>query len=239
MQVFITRPAADGQDLADKLRALPGAEPVLTPLLEIIGRPGPAISLESAQALAFTSANGVRAFAARQPDREIPVLAVGPASAEAARKAGFSDIREAAGDVAALADLIIRTCKPSGGVIHHMGGAALAGDLAGALSAEGFTVERHVLYEARKATALPGPIRTALERAEPSIVCAYSPRTARTLRDLVSAGGLTAQARALTLIALSPAVAEAIHPLQVGAVEVARVPQSEDILALVRHRVSC
>ena len=60
-------------------------------------------------ALLFTSANGVRALAALTPRRDLPALCVGPATAAAARQAGFVNCFEAAGDARALADLARRS----------------------------------------------------------------------------------------------------------------------------------
>lgn len=57
-------------------------------------------------ALAFTSGNGVAAFAALTPQRGLPVFAVGDATAAAARDAGFNAVRSAAGDLGDLAGLI-------------------------------------------------------------------------------------------------------------------------------------
>jgi uroporphyrinogen-III synthase len=54
-------------------------------------------------ALAFTSVNGVEAFAARSAWRETRVFAVGAATAAAARAAGFADIVSSEGGVTALA----------------------------------------------------------------------------------------------------------------------------------------
>lgn len=57
-------------------------------------------------ALAFTSGNGVAAFAALTPERGLPVFAVGDATAAAAREAGFTAVRSASGDLGDLAGMI-------------------------------------------------------------------------------------------------------------------------------------
>ena len=54
-------------------------------------------------ALAFTSVNGVAAFAALTPRRDRPVFAVGDATAQAAHDAGFADVLSASGDLRDLA----------------------------------------------------------------------------------------------------------------------------------------
>lgn len=57
-------------------------------------------------ALAFTSGNGVAAFAALTAERGLPVFAVGDATAAAAREAGFTAVRSASGDLGDLAGMI-------------------------------------------------------------------------------------------------------------------------------------
>jgi uroporphyrinogen-III synthase len=55
------------------------------------------------EALLFTSPQGPRfAGAAAEPYRSLPAFAVGARTAAAAREAGFTDVREGGGDVAAL-----------------------------------------------------------------------------------------------------------------------------------------
>jgi uroporphyrinogen-III synthase len=81
--------------------------------LRIAGRPAAGgrdpvaeIDLTHVAALAFTSVNGVEAFARLSAERRSPVFAVGDRTARAAREAGFADVVSADGDVEALAALI-------------------------------------------------------------------------------------------------------------------------------------
>src|SRR5690348_13331331 len=103
-QALVTRPEADAQALAEALAAR-GVEPVIEPLLQIGFREGAAPDLAGAQALLFTSANGARACAAASPRRDLPVLAVGDATARAARELGYVRVESAGGDVEDLARL--------------------------------------------------------------------------------------------------------------------------------------
>ena len=90
MRIWITRAEPGASRTAEKLRAL-GHEPVVAPLLQARPLPGE-IGLTGVGALAFTSANGVNAFAERSPERSLPVFAVGDATAAAAHKAGFAEV---------------------------------------------------------------------------------------------------------------------------------------------------
>ena len=113
MRVWVTRPEEDAAELAEALRA-EGVEVLVEPLLRIVYTDGPPLDLTGVQALIATSANGVRAFARRNQQRDVPVLAVGAATARAARAAGFTSVESAAGDVAALARLRTRSGARAG-----------------------------------------------------------------------------------------------------------------------------
>src|SRR5690349_18217460 len=102
MRVLVTRPLDDSIETATRLAAQ-GHESVITPLLSVRFLEGEALSLDGVQAVLATSANGIRALVRRTARRDVPVFAVGRQSAEEARVAGFSDVRNAEGGSAALA----------------------------------------------------------------------------------------------------------------------------------------
>lgn len=111
MRVLVTRPEASGHQTAKRLRER-GFEPVLLPLtrpVHDIEATGNALR-HPHWALAISSAEAARSLepALRQrPDLlSTLVFAVGPASADAASKAGFTRIETAAGEGVSLADLI-------------------------------------------------------------------------------------------------------------------------------------
>lgn len=149
MRIWITRAEPGASRTAEKLRAL-GHQPVIAPLLEVHPLPG-RIVLDGVGALAFTSANGVRAFAERSPDpdlwRALPVFAVGDATAAAAQKAGFGQVMSASGDLHALADLIAAHAPAIKGAVLAPGPREPAGDLPRALAAQGVTGRALALYE--------------------------------------------------------------------------------------------
>jgi len=145
MRIWITRAEPGAGRTAEKLRAL-GHEPVVAPLLEVHALPAE-IVLDGVAALAFTSANGVRAFAERSPERGLPVFTVGDSTAAAARKAGFDEVRSASGDLDALADLIAAHARSLQGAVLAPGPREPAGDLPRALAAQGVTARAIALYE--------------------------------------------------------------------------------------------
>jgi uroporphyrinogen-III synthase len=230
MQALITRPEEDAQTLAAPLIAR-GIVPLFEPLLSIrrLGRAAP--DLAGVQALAFTSANGVRAFAAASPERLLPVLAVGDRTAAAARDLGFAAVESAGGDVAALAELVIARLAPSAGAVLHAAGSVVAGDLAGRLASAGFAVRRAVLYEARPARALSPAAQAALREGRVDLALFFSPRTAASFVRLAAAASLGARCPGIDAVCLSPAVAAALKGVAWRHRIVAAAPTQASLLA--------
>ncbi|TVR97349.1 MAG: uroporphyrinogen-III synthase [Rhodospirillales bacterium] len=238
MRILITRPREDAEPLAQALAAC-GVECVIAPVLDITVPPGRPLSLDGVQVLVATSANGVRAFALRDRRRHLPVYAVGPATAEAARRAGFSRVTTAGGEVTSLAARIAADLDPAAGAVLHIAGSKLAGDLAGALRTSGFSYRRAVLYEARRRQTLPAVARTALGAAAVDGVVFYSPRTARIFAELTSDAGLAPACAGLVAFCLSAAVADAAATLPWARLQVAARPDGDAMLALITEAASC
>jgi uroporphyrinogen-III synthase len=113
-------------------------------------------ALPAFDALAFTSANGVRAFARLSERRDVPVFCVGGRTTEAARDAGFANAVSADGDVAALIDLIESRTLTSVRLLHS-GNETSRGDLAGTLTSRGRTAAFVPTYRAVPIQRAGGP----------------------------------------------------------------------------------
>lgn len=231
-RILVTRPEDDGAALADSLARM-GHEAVLEPLLAVRLR-GEALDVAGAQALLFTSANGVRAAARLTPDRGLPALCVGDATARAAREAGFATVESAAGDVRTLAALVRRRAAPGAGPLLHVAGTVTAGDLAGDLAASGFQVRCAVVYEAVPAERFSEATHKALTAGRIDAVALFSPRTARTFARIVAEAGLSGAMQSIDLLCLSPAVAEALENLPRRKTLVAAEPTQTALLDLIR-----
>ena len=226
MKILVTRPLADGQEIAARL-AEQGHQALLAPLLEPCFFDGAEPELGDVQAILATSANGIRALAPRTDRRDIPVFAVGPQTAEEAAKAGFADVREGDGDAVALAEAAARWARKDG-VLLHVCGEDAPGTLAATLAERGFAVRRAVLYGMTAATALPAAARQALSQGQIDAVMFFSPRTARLFltlaQDLPIAG--------LTALCISPATAKVLPAGAFAALRVAAKPNQAAMLAL-------
>ncbi|MDO8290862.1 MAG: uroporphyrinogen-III synthase [Parvibaculum sp.] len=233
MRLLVTRPDEDAAPLMAALEAM-GHEAVHAPLLTVRHLPDAVVPDEAWAGLLVTSANGVRALTARaffSDFLSVPVFAVGDASAAAARAAGFRHVVSAAGDVASLAELVVR--QAPAGPLLHVAGTVVAGDLAGLLAAQGFRVHRAVLYEAVAADHLPDAVVVALKAGNFDGILIFSPRTGAVLKRLIEAAGLQALLEDLTAYCLSQAVADALRGLPFGRVVVAAEPRQEALLALI------
>lgn len=233
---LITRPEAEAARLKQRLteRGIAAdAAPMLDIRIHHLPEPQMRQALQGVSALLFTSANGVRAFAANSPRRDFAVFAVGEASAEAALAAGFTAITAAAGDVDSLAELVQDEHPKHKGALLHAAGATLAGDLQMMLRRNGYDVRRVTLYAAEPAAGLPGPVADRFRAGGYDAALFFSPRTAATFVSLSMASGITAGAAACAALCLSPNVAKALDALPWRAVRVAATPREADLLALL------
>lgn len=216
-----TRPEPDNARLAAAAEAR-GWRVVRAPLMTIepiAADPG----LRPGEALAFTSANGARAFAAANPERDIEAWCVGAQTAAVARKLGFRSVWVAGGDVASLAEAIAE--RPPEALLHA-GGADRAGDLVAALSEKGVPARRVDLYRARPAEALPEEAIRAAAGTE-AWVALFSPRTARIFERLAPDGALAS----LSCACLSAGVRDALaEPGAWRRVVIAEEPDQEALI---------
>src|SRR5262245_47502885 len=108
MHLLVTRPEQQGQRTTAVLRAR-GHRVTHGPMLRIVANAQVDLDGGPYAAIAVTSANAIDAIA-DHPEKSallnVPVLAVGERTAEAARNAGFTHVVSADGDVARLADVV-------------------------------------------------------------------------------------------------------------------------------------
>lgn len=229
---LITRPAAAAEALAARLAAS-GHEGIPAPVLQIRFESGARPDLAGCQAVLLTSANAARALAALTTARVLPVLAVGQATAEAARAAGFGAVTTAAGDVASLARLAVESLEPGAGPVFHAAGRDVAGNLAETLRKAGFEVRQEALYKAEAVASLPPSAQKALEGGRLAGVLFFSPRTAAVFGTLVRQAGLIATLADLYALCLSPAVAGRLRRADWGGIRIAASPDQTSLLQLL------
>jgi uroporphyrinogen-III synthase len=223
-RIWVTRAQPGAQATAERIAAL-GFEAVVAPVLAIRELPA-TIDLAGVGALAFTSANAVRAFAGRCQARELPVFAVGAATAAAADEVGFSQVESADGDVAGLALLIARRAADLTGFLLHPAAAEPAGDLAGALKRAGIEARAVALYETIP-VEVPKSVLDALGTI--SAVLVHSPKAARRLAAMFAGRPL----KHMTAYALSPEVCAPLADLGLAQTITAPLPTEDALLSLL------
>jgi uroporphyrinogen-III synthase len=225
LKVWITRAEPGAWATAGRVRAL-GHEPLVAPLL-VVEPAGPAqIDLAGVGALAFTSANGVRAFAVRSAARALPVFAVGAATARAAQAAGFAEVVHFDGDVNDLGAGLVRHAAGIEGVVLQPGAAEPAGDLAGTVGGQGLIVRPLALYATVPAAFGP-PQSDALVRADAALV--HSPKCAAILAELLTGGPRPD----LKVYAISPAALAPLAAVPLAVRAAASRPRESDLLELL------
>jgi uroporphyrinogen-III synthase len=230
--ILVTRPEPGASETAAQLVRL-GHQPMICPLLEIVYLDAPIAIGPDMAALVVTSPSGVRALARLTGRRDLRLYSVGDRTADLAHQLGFSDILSAAGDVHALADLIVREPPVGPGRLLHVCGEDVAGDLAGLLRPHGIGLDRHIAYQAVPVQALDGQTMAALADGRISHVLLFSARTARCFVNLVEKARLAPVMMGLTALCISQTVAGAAQGLAWGGIKVAASPDADHLLALL------
>lgn len=195
MRVLVTR--ADPASALD-WRAR-GATVIAAPLLAVAARAW-CIPADGPEAIAFTSANGVRfAGAASAAWRALPVFAVGLATAAAATAAGWRDVRDGGGS----AETLFGAVAAAGfGAVLHLAGV----DRTPVVLPPGLRVTVREVYAATLIGLSPEAV-AALAAGTIDVVALTSPRAAAHFAGEIDRAELTRAAVALA--ALSPAIAAA------------------------------
>lgn len=209
-RIWITRAEPGAARTAARLAAL-GYAPVVAPLLAVeplaVSSDDLERALDGATALAFTSPNGVEAFAVLTPrGRDRPVFAVGDATAAAARAAGFVDVLSAQGDLGDLARLIAARRGAADGAILHPRAEQPAGDLGEAVAA--LVASPPVVH----GLAVYRVVETGAAAPEAfDWVLVHSPRGGRALAAVLALGAAPSPFR---IAAISPAAAAPLAALE-------------------------
>jgi len=163
VRILVTRSQPSAAETASALRVR-GHEPIVAPLFEIEHLAEVDPKTGPWAAILLTSANGLRgivSFAWDKKWHDIPVFAVGDATAKVARGMGFTEVNSARGNVNDLISLVAERLKPPARLLY-LAGEDRAGDLAAALRGIKFDVDLIVVYRFSTPRLLPEPAAAAL-----------------------------------------------------------------------------
>lgn len=232
MHLLITRPEPDASELKARLESL-GIAATVAPLLSVETLALAGRAFASACGIIATSRNALRAIEKSEGFEaalSLPLFAVGPGTATAARAMGFMAIitgPEAGRELAAL----IKERAPAGQLLH-VAGEVLAYDLAADLAAAGLDVETVTAYRTAATKTLPPDVAAGLENGAFDGVILMSPKTADVWCQLNAKSHSETAARRLVHLCLSERVAQKLAPLSPPRIAVSPRPNAEEMLAL-------
>lgn len=216
--LLLLRPQPGNDETAARARAL-GITVVQVPLFAVAAAPSAPIPAGPFDALLLTSANGARfGGEALAHFADLPLYAVGAATAAAARAAGHGAVITGGGDVAATVAMIAAAGRTK--VLH------LSGMQVRPFDCPGLAVTRLCVYEAVERPA--DMVLPQLEAVGTAVAALHSPRAARRLAALIDR---TRRAE-IHLAAISPATALASGSGWSGC-SVSASPDDTALLALV------
>jgi len=231
MRVLVTRPLPDGERTAAALRAR-GHDVLLAPLMQL--RPIPAVVAGNWSAVIVSSANALRVLSPPQlaPLMSLPLFAVGERSAEAARAAGFREVRTALGDADDLVRLVAERYADQSAPHLYLAGEDRAADIEGELRRRGIPCTAIVVYR-NMTTGFPPELIAAVESGQIDAVLHFSRRSAENFLAGAKAAGLLAAALVPRQLCISAQVAEPVTNAGGRNVAVARRPDEAALLELV------
>ncbi len=222
-KVWITRTQPGASDTAKAVK-LVGFTPLIVPLLNVVLNDTSPQVPKPDDILIFTSKNGVTAFCDYVGDarllefRQSDVITVGDGSAEAARLAGFENVRSAAGTSDDIAPLIGQDFMTSRNCLH-ISGNHVRGQITQELRALGFTARREIYYKSEPVSALPD---IAFEELEAVMV--FSPLAAKTLH------GFNPDLSRCRIVSISPQTDRALGEIKTAGRLIAPRPTQEMML---------
>jgi len=177
--VLILRPQPGADESAARAAAI-GLRPEIAPIFTIEPRAWEAPDPKDHDAIMLSSANAPR-LAGPEMLRftSLPCYAVGPATAAAARAAGFSDVRTGPSDARALLSMI--TSDGVRRLLHLCGRDHIA------IERPGLSITRRTVYASEARDTMPPAGWRAID--EGALVLLHSPRAARHFADLVDRAG--------------------------------------------------
>ena len=185
MNILITRPLIDAEDLMGKLFSL-GHKIIHIPTLKISYTKMEPIDANQYNAFIFTSANAVRNLKVIKQDKSKLCFCVGAITEKIARISGYNNTISAGGTVNALKNLIINSdqINEKSNVAYFCGDNVYY-DLDLELKREGIKTNKIINYTSEKITDLNEENKKIIFSHPPDIIFVYSTRSARSFIEIV------------------------------------------------------
>ncbi len=185
MNILITRPLIDAEDLMGKLFSL-GHKIIHLPTLRILPVKSEPIDTNQYNAFIFTSANAIRNIKVIEQDKSKLCFCVGAITEKIARSKGFVNTISAGGTVNALKNLIINSdFINENSKIAYFCGDNISYDLDVELKNDGIKIKKIINYLSEKITDLNEENKKIIESHPPDIIFVYSARSALSFLEIV------------------------------------------------------
>ncbi len=185
MNILITRPLIDAEDLMSKIFSL-GHNIVHLPTLKILPVRTKPIDGKQYDAFVFTSANAIRSLKVLKQDKNKLCFCVGAMTEKIVRLKGYNNTISAGGTVNALKNLIINSEKINEkSKIAYFCGDNISYELDLELKKEGIKIDKIINYSSEKITDLNEENKKIVESHPPDIIFVYSARSALSFIEIV------------------------------------------------------
>jgi uroporphyrinogen-III synthase len=202
MNILITRPLIDSEDLMGKLFSL-GHKIVHIPTLKISAAKDSSVDAKKYDAFIFTSANAIRNLKLNNQDTNKICFCVGSITEKIVRQKGYNNTISAGGTVNALKNIILSSDQiDKKKSIAYFCGDYISSNLDIELKNEGFQVDKIINYTSEKITDLNEENNKIIKNHPPDIIFIYSKRSAESFIKIVkkySLNGLMTESRVLCI----------------------------------------
>ena len=184
MNILITRPLIDAEDLMGKLFSL-GHKIIHIPTLQVKPVTNQKCDAKNYDAFIFTSANAIRNLKLLNEDKKKLCFCVGSITEKIVRQKGYSNTISAGGNVNALKNIILNSDIDKKKKIAYFCGDYISTDLDLDLKREGYLVDKVINYSSEKIVDLNNENEKILNNHPPDIIFVYSKRSAESFVELV------------------------------------------------------
>ena len=184
MNILITRPLIDAEDLMGKLFSL-GHKIIHIPTLQVKPVTNQKCDAKNYDAFIFTSANAIRNLKLLNEDKKKLCFCVGSITEKIVRQKGYANTISAGGNVNALKNIILNSDFDKKKKIAYFCGDYISTDLDLDLKREGYLIDKVINYSSEKIVDLNDENEKILNNHPPDIIFVYSKRSAESFAELV------------------------------------------------------
>jgi uroporphyrinogen-III synthase len=207
MNILITRPLMDAEDLMKKLFAY-GHKIIHLPTLKISTVETELVNPDNFDAFVFTSTNAVRNLQLNSTNKSLHCFCVGSITEKIARQSGFVNTSSAGGTVNALKNLIMISDKINkNSNLAYFCGDNISYDLDLELKNEGLKIKKIINYSSETISELNNENKKLIENFPPDLIYIYSARSAESFIDMVKNYELNPLVTQSTVMCISKKVA--------------------------------